>query len=73
MSLELLSQLENKIQATLENIELLKMELDEEKQKNEALVLQKQELTQKNQQLQQDLNSWSDKVNGLVGLLNNEI
>ncbi|MBB1317842.1 cell division protein ZapB [Shewanella sp. SR43-4] len=73
MSLELLSQLENKIQATLENIELLKMELDEEKQKNEALVLQQQELTQKNQQLQQDLNSWSDKVNGLVGLLNNEI
>lgn len=73
MSLELLSQLENKIQATLENIELLKMELDEEKQKNEALVLQQQQLTQKNQQLQQDLNSWSDKVNGLVGLLNNEI
>lgn len=73
MSLELLSQLENKIQATLENIELLKMELDEEKQKNEALVLQQQELTQKNQQLQQDLNSWSDKVNGLVGLLNNEM
>jgi cell division protein ZapB len=73
MSLELLSQLETKIQATLENIELLKMELDEEKQKNEALLSQQQELTQKNQQLQQDLNSWSDKVNGLVCLLNNEI
>ncbi|AZG33868.1 MAG: cell division protein ZapB [Shewanella psychromarinicola] len=73
MSLELLTQLETKIQATLENIELLKMELDEEKQKNQALTLQQQELTQKNQQLQQDLNSWSDKVNGLVGLLNNEI
>ncbi|MCL1143681.1 cell division protein ZapB [Shewanella gaetbuli] len=66
MSLELLSQLENKIQATLENIELLKMELEEEKQKNN-------ELTEKNQQLQQDLNSWSDKVNGLVGLLNSEV
>ena len=24
------------------------------------------------QQLQQDLNSWNDKVNGLVGLLNSE-
>ena len=66
MSLELLSQLETKIQATLENAELLKMELEEEKQKNI-------ELTEKNQQLQQDLNSWSDKVNGLVGLLNSEI
>jgi cell division protein ZapB len=66
MSLELLSRLETKIQATLENIELLKMELEEEKQKNT-------ELAEKNQQLQQDLNSWSEKVNGLVGLLNSEI
>ena len=66
MSLELLSQLETKIQATLENIELLKMELEEEKQKNVTL-------TEKNQQLEQDLNSWSDKVNGLVGLLNSGI
>ena len=49
------------------------MELDEEKQKNEVLMQQQQELAQKNQQLQQDLNSWSDKVNGLVGLLNNEM
>ncbi|MCC4834679.1 cell division protein ZapB [Shewanella sp. 1_MG-2023] len=65
MSLELLSQLEAKIQATLENAELLKMELEEEKQKNV-------QLTESNQQLQQDLNSWNDKVNGLVGLLNSE-
>ncbi len=66
MSLELLSQLETKIQATLESVELLKMELEEEKQKNEALE-------SKNQQLQEDLNSWNDKVNGLVGLLNSEV
>jgi cell division protein ZapB len=66
MSLELLSQLETKIQATLENIELLKMELEEEKQKSTQLA-------EKNQKLQQDLNSWNDKVNGLVGLLNSEI
>lgn len=65
MSLELLSQLEAKIQATLENAELLKMELEEEKQKNTQLA-------ESNQQLQQDLNSWNDKVNGLVGLLNSE-
>jgi cell division protein ZapB len=41
------------------------MELEEEKQKNV-------QLTESNQQLQQDLNSWNDKVNGLVGLLNSE-
>lgn len=66
MSLELLSRLETKIQATLENIELLKMELEEEK-------LKSAQLAEQNQQLQQDLNSWSEKVNGLVGLLNSEI
>ncbi|TVO84032.1 cell division protein ZapB [Shewanella algae] len=66
MSLELLSKLETKIQAALENIELLKMELEEEKQKNAHLIEQ-------NQQLQRDLNSWNEKVTGLVGLLNDEV
>lgn len=66
MSLELLSKLETKIQAALETIELLKMELEEEKQKNSSLV-------EKNQQLSQDLNSWNEKVTGLVGLLNDEV
>ena len=66
MSLELLSQLETKIQATLENIELLKMELEEEKQTSSGL-------SEQNQQLQQELNSWNEKVTGLVGLLNDEV
>ncbi|MCL1063275.1 cell division protein ZapB [Shewanella benthica] len=66
MSLELLSKLETKIQATLETIELLKMELEEEKQKSISL-------TDQNQQLNQDLNSWNEKVTGLVGLLNEEV
>lgn len=66
MSLELLSKLETKIQATLETIELLKMELEEEKQKGISLAEQ-------NQQLSQDLNSWNEKVTGLVGLLNEEV
>lgn len=66
MSLELLSKLETKIQATLETIELLKMELEEEKLKGISL-------TEQNQQLSQDLNSWNEKVTGLVGLLNEEV
>ncbi|MEL4257266.1 cell division protein ZapB [Shewanella xiamenensis] len=66
MSLELLSKLETKIQATLETIELLKMELEEEKQKTSTL-------SEQNQQLQQELSSWNEKVTGLVGLLNSEI
>lgn len=66
MSLELLSKLETKIQAALETIELLKMELEEEKQKSANL-------SEQNQQLQQDLNSWNEKITGLVGLLNDEV
>ena len=66
MSLELLSKLETKIQAALETIELQKMELEEEKQKSA-------QLQQQNEQLQQELNSWNEKVTGLVGLLNNEV
>ncbi|MFT5236144.1 MAG: cell division protein ZapB [Shewanella sp.] len=66
MSLELLSKLETKIQAALETIELLKMELEEEKQKSVGL-------TEQNQQLSQDLTSWNEKVTGLVGLLNDEV
>jgi cell division protein ZapB len=66
MSLELLSKLETKIQAALETIELLKMELEEEKQSSSSL-------TEQNQQLQQELTSWNEKVTGLVGLLNEEV
>jgi len=66
MSLELLSKLETKIQAALETIELLKLELEEEKQKSVGL-------NEQNQLLQQELNSWNEKVTGLVGLLNNQI
>ncbi|BAJ03930.1 cell division protein ZapB [Shewanella violacea] len=66
MSLELLSKLETKIQAALETIELLRMELEDEKQKGISLA-------DRNQQLSQDLNAWTEKVTGLVGLLNEEV
>ncbi|MCF1429093.1 MAG: cell division protein ZapB [Shewanella sp.] len=73
MSLELLSQLETKIQAALESIELQKMELEEEKHKNVQLQQHNEQLQQHNEQLQQELSSWNEKVTGLVGLLNNEV
>ena len=55
MSLELLSKLETKIQAALETIELLKMELEEEKQKASTLNERNQQLNDQNQQLQEEL------------------
>jgi cell division protein ZapB len=62
MSLELLAILEEKIQSTLETMELLNLELDEEKQRNEALQ-------EENKQLQAERQAWHDKVVGLVDLL----
>ncbi|MGL4475830.1 MAG: cell division protein ZapB [Shewanella sp.] len=73
MSLELLSKLETKIQAALETIELQKMELEEEKQKSAEMTQQAEQLQAQNQHLQLELNSWNEKVTGLVGLLNNQV
>lgn len=62
MSLELLVTLEEKIQTTLETMELLNLELEEEKERNEALQAE-------NKQLQTERQAWHDKVVGLVDLL----
>ncbi len=65
MSLELLVTLEEKIQSTLETMELLNLELEEEKQKNI-------ELAEENKQLKIEHHTWNEKVAGLVNLLREE-
>lgn len=65
MSLELLATLETKIQTTLETLELLTLELEEEKQRNS-------DLQEENKQLLAERQSWNDKVVGLVELLREE-
>ena len=62
MSLELLITLEEKIQSTLETMELLNLELEEEKERNQALQAE-------NKQLQTERQVWHDKVVGLLDLL----
>ena len=62
MSLELLTVLEEKIQMALETMELLNLELEEEKQRNETP-------TAENTQLQSEKEAWHNKVVGLVDLL----
>jgi cell division protein ZapB len=69
MSLELLSTLEAKIQTTLETMELLNLEVEEEKQRNESLQEENNTLTEENAQLQAERQAWNDKVVGLVDLL----
>ncbi|GLP97580.1 cell division protein ZapB [Paraferrimonas sedimenticola] len=73
MSLELLSQLESKVQVALETIELLKMELDEERANNRTLQQQQQTLQSENQELQSQLQQWNDKVNGMLDRINQEV
>ncbi len=62
MSLDLLITLEEKIQTTLETMELLNLELEEEKLRNE-------QLKEENIQLLAERQAWNDKVVGLVDLL----
>jgi cell division protein ZapB len=62
MSLELLATLEAKIQITLETMELLNLEIEEEKQRNSDLL-------EENKQLLAEQKTWNDKVVGLVDLL----
>lgn len=53
MSLELLNQLENKVQTTLESLEMLRLEMDELKQENASLKEEKR--------------VWEDKLGQLLG------
>lgn len=62
MSLELLETLEAKIQAALETMELLNLELEEEKLRNS-------ELEESNKKLIEEQKAWNNKVAGLVELL----
>tara|TARA_B100001094_G_scaffold283984_1_gene297131 strand:+ start:25343 stop:25555 length:213 start_codon:yes stop_codon:yes gene_type:complete len=66
MNLELLSQLEGKVQAALETIELLKMELDDQRKVNV-------DLKKDNEGLTEQLEMWNDKVNGLLNRINTEV
>lgn len=60
MSLEVLEQLEAKVQSAVDNISLLKMELDELKEQNGKLQ-------NENQQLRNDQAAWQDRLRALLG------
>ena len=60
MSLEVLEQLEAKVQAAVDNIALLKMEKDE-------LQAEIAQLKQENQQLRNDHQAWQERLRALLG------
>ena len=60
MSLEVLEQLEAKVQTAVDNIALLKMEKDE-------LQAEIAQLKQENQQLRNDHQAWQERLRALLG------
>ena len=72
MSLELLATLEAKIQTTLETMELLNLEVEEEKQRNGELQEEINKLKEDNSLFQAERQTWNNKILGLVDLLKEE-
>ena len=60
MSLEVLEQLESKVQSAVDNISLLKMELDELKEQNSKLQ-------DENHQLRNEHTAWQERMRALLG------
>jgi cell division protein ZapB len=60
MSLEVLEQLEAKVQTAVDNIALLKMEMEE-------LKTQNLRLKDENQQLRNDHQAWQERLRALLG------
>ncbi|GAA4889722.1 cell division protein ZapB [Ferrimonas pelagia] len=69
MSLELLEKLESRVHGALETMELMQLELEEEKLRGTELAQERDNLTRENEQLKQQLADWNRKVEGLLGKL----
>ncbi|MDG6882492.1 Cell division protein ZapB [Phocoenobacter uteri] len=71
MSIEILDQLENKVREAVETIQLLQLELDELKGKNNELTTQKENLKQENEQLKMEQANFQDRLRSLLGQIDN--
>lgn len=74
MSLEVFEKLESKVQQAIDTITLLQMEIEELKEKNNALAQEvhsaqngREELVRENQQLREQQNGWQDRLQALLG------
>lgn len=74
MSLEVLEQLEAKIQMAVDTISLLQLEIEELKEKNDALINQSESsradfdtLKQENDRLRSEQDAWQERIRNLLG------
>ncbi|KGB07567.1 MULTISPECIES: septal ring assembly protein ZapB [Leclercia] len=74
MSLEVFEKLESKVQQAIDTITLLQMEIEELKEKNNALAQDvqaaqhgREELERENNQLREQQSGWQDRLQALLG------
>ena len=74
MSLEVFEKLEAKVQQAIDTITLLQMEIEELKEKNNALAQDvqaaqhgREELERENNQLREQQSGWQDRLQALLG------
>ncbi|MFZ7108984.1 cell division protein ZapB [Avibacterium avium] len=71
MSLEILDQLETKIKQAVETIELLQLEVEELKDKNNQTSQQNETLRNENEQLKREHQNWQERLRSLLGRIDN--
>lgn len=67
MTFELLEKLESKINQAVESIELLKMEIEEQKEEKIHLIAKSEELQAENNRLNEEHQQWQARLSALVG------
>ena len=74
MSLEVFEKLESKVLQAIDTITLLQMEIEELKEKNSSLAQEvqnaqhsREELERENNQLREQQNGWQDRLQALLG------
>ncbi|MGL4734829.1 MAG: cell division protein ZapB [Enterovibrio sp.] len=74
MSLEILEQLEDKVQVAVDTISLLQLEIEELKEQNNALkmasqnaVQTKETLEAENQKMRAEQEAWQQRIRSLLG------
>lgn len=71
MSIEILDQLENKIKQAVETIQLLELEVEELKGKNNDANLANDTLRKEHEQLKEEHQRFQDRLRSLLGQIDN--
>lgn len=71
MSVSILDQLEEKIKQAVETIQLLQLEIEELKGKNDEAAKNNETLRQENEQLKAEHQNWQDRLRALLGQIDN--